>query len=263
MNRRAFFLGLVSSDLFGKKRPIHAKKVQHHRQKVPELAAIECTSPSVRGVILNDRYTTQGRIERSLRWENITNAVEKKYRIPSGYLLGMIAQESMGDPTLPNLGGDGGLGLIHMQPLLASQYGLKMITYSRRLRDFHQGKKIEELLDKKNRDLVEIAKYDERLHPVKNVDAAARMLKDHYQRTGSWHLALERYAGRKTYDSQVTRFALLSNNLNYRRKLEREFDERNKSILVNGQPLTFRKYLSIAHNMNNCQFELQKYSLDR
>ena len=37
------------------------------------------------------------------------------------YLLGMICVESEGDPTQPNLSGDGGLGLIHMQPLLCNK----------------------------------------------------------------------------------------------------------------------------------------------
>ena len=58
-----------------------------------------------------------------------------------GELLGMICVESEGDPTQPNGSGDGGAGLIHMQPMLASAYGLRMITKSKKLRDFAQGRK--------------------------------------------------------------------------------------------------------------------------
>lgn len=102
---------------------------------------------------LADNDTKIGRIQRALRWENIVRAVEIRYNIPKNYLLGMICVESEGDPTQPNLSGDGGLGLIHMQPLLATKYGLNLISNSKKLRDFVQGRKIRRIIDMENGDL--------------------------------------------------------------------------------------------------------------
>ena len=58
-----------------------------------------------------------------------------------------------GDPLNPNLSGDGGLGLIHMQPLLATKHGLNLISNSKKLRDFVQGRKIRRIDDMENGDL--------------------------------------------------------------------------------------------------------------
>ncbi len=134
--------------------------------------------PNLSRIRLADNDTMIGRIQRSYRWRNITRAVERRYSIPSDYLLGMMCIESEGDPTQPNNSGDGGVGLIHMQPLLASKYGLDLITNSRRLRDFRQGKKIDRAIDMTNGDLKDLIKVDERFHPIKNIDAAGRMLCD-------------------------------------------------------------------------------------
>ena len=53
----------------------------------------------------------------------------------------MIMQESMEIPPCPT-SGDGGLGLIHMQPLMATRYGLNLITPSTALIDREQGREI-------------------------------------------------------------------------------------------------------------------------
>jgi len=235
------------------------RRTNYAKLSPPNLPVKECESPSLRGVRLHNSFSDRGRMERSLRWEDITDAVEHRYGIPDGYLLGMVAQESMGDPTLPNLIGDAGLGLIHMQPLLTNAYGLRMITNSRKLRDFNQGKRINRILREMNYDLVDLTAHDDRWHPVKNVDAAARMLADHYQRTGSWDAALRRYAGRRSYPSKVTRFARLSSDDDYLTELAADFDARNRSLVVDGKPLTYARYLDIAHKQNACQFGISKY----
>lgn len=235
------------------------RRTNYAKLSPPNLPVKECESPSLRGVRLHDPFSDRGRMERSLRWEDITDAVEHRYGIPEGYLLGMVAQESMGDPTMPNKIGDAGLGLIHMQPLLTNQYGLKMITNSRKLRDFNQGKRINSMLRATNYDLVDLTAYDDRWHPVKNVDAAARMLADHYQRSGSWKAALHRYAGRSSYPSKVIRFAKLSSDDDYLAKLAAEFNTRNRSLIVDGKPLTYARYLDIAHKQNACQFGISTY----
>ena len=212
--------------------------------------------PNLRGVRLEDMNENEGRVQRVLRWENICQAVGQRYGIPHTYLLGMICVESEGDPTQPNDLGDGGVGLIHMQPLLTSAYGLKMITDSKRLRDFTQGRKINGAIDATNADLKDLIKYDDRFHPIKNIDAAARMIADHFESTHSWSKALEKYAGRGSYDSKVLGYSGRIGNPAYRRQIARDFNERNSGFSVGGRPMTFDRYLATFHGLN------RNYGLD-
>lgn len=243
------------------KRAIAKRTVDYGSMGPPDVGLKECESPSLRGVRLHDQFTERGRMERSMRWKNITDAVERRYGIPNGYLVGMIAQEAIGDPTMPNLGGDGGLGLIHMQPLVAHDYGLEMITRSRKLRDFKQGNAIKKALRSTGRDLVALADIDDRWHPVKNIDAAGRILADHYQRAGSWTGALRRYSGRPAYEyaNPVIRYAGLSKDGSYLAELARDFNSNNRKLIVWKRPLTYQRYLNIAHAQNECQFGLVDY----
>lgn len=38
-----------------------------------------------------------------MRWEKLTDEAERKYGLPPKILLAMMAQEGLGDPTLPNI----------------------------------------------------------------------------------------------------------------------------------------------------------------
>src|SRR3989338_5009627 len=224
-----------------------------HQHLVPELPV---------RVSLADRSSIDGRIERALRWKNITDAVEQRYGVPSSYLLGMICVESEGDPTQPNASGDGGLGLIHMQPLTASLYGLRLITKSTKLVDHLQGKKIEDIIDRMNGDLEELIKYDDRFHPIKNIDAAARMMCDLYERTHSLSRALEKFSGRGRYDSKVLGYAGKINSRLHRRGLAAKFNDRNKDNSLHGKKLTFERYLTYFHERNK-NFGLEHYQKQR
>ena len=178
---------------------------------------------------LADKYTDVGRAQRALRFKNITDAVEKRYKIPSGILLGMIMQESMGDPTLPNLSGDGGLGLIHMQPLMATRYGLNLITPSTALIDREQGREILKAKCNAKGGLKELVGCDDRFHPIINVDAAARMLCDSFGSKGWWG-TLHRYAGRSEYPAQIMRYRALIDNDSFIKKVEKDFVRRNITV---------------------------------
>ena len=112
------------------------------------------------------------------------------------------------------------------------------------------GRKIERSIDLHNGDLRELVDVDERFHPVKNVDAAGRMLADFYQRTHSWTRALEKYAGRRSYDSKVLKYASKSHNPKFMAKVRKEFDDRNDSLLVSGKPIEFDRYIKIFNRLN-------------
>jgi soluble lytic murein transglycosylase-like protein len=212
--------------------------------------------PNLSRVSVADNNTDIGRMQRALRFRNITDAVERRYGIPKDYLLGMICVESEGDPTQPNSSGDGGAGLIHMQPLLASAYGLKMITSSKRLRDFHQGRKINRAIDKTDADLKDLIKYDERFHPIKNIDAAARMICDAYEETHNWDKALKRYAGRGSYTKKVKKYAKKAQDAGFKQKMKADFARRNTGVMLHGRQITYIYYQGVFFEQN------RNYGLD-
>ncbi len=243
------------ANIAGDPMPVGTSRKHKHRDyskvKVPSLGYKHLVSEmKMTGVNLSDIATRRGRIERAMRWRNVTDAVASRYGMSSRRLLGMICVESEGDPTQPNDLGDGGAGLIHMQPLLASAYGLKMITKSKKLRDFAQGKKLRRAIELFNGDLKDLVTVDDRFHPVKNVDAAARMLCDNYQRTHDWNTALKRYAGRAEYPGNVMGYVERMASSSYMRKLTADFNERNARFTINGKPMTFDNYIKAFHELN-------------
>lgn len=186
-----------------------------------------------------------GRIQRSMRWGNITRAAEKRYGIPNNYLLGMVCVESEGDPTKPNMLGDGGLGLIHMQPHLATKYGLGLITNSNKIRDFYQGKKIRNAIEEEEGNLKKLIQYDDRFHPIKNIDAAARMLCDFYEKKKSWRDALRCYSGRGSYSDKVIEYSRKMSSPKYMAEVISDFKMRNANASVDGRKITFNRYVKL------------------
>jgi len=215
------------------------------------------------GISLPDSVTEIGRVQRALRWSNITEAVENRYRIPRRCLLGMVCAESEGDPTQPNASGDGGAGLIHMQPRASTQYGLRLISPSTKLVDYEQGKLLRRAIQEAGGDLRKLIRYDDRFHPIKNIDAAARILCDLYlsqnHRNRSWHRALNMYAGRPTYSSKVVDYARKISSKNFRRVVEFNFNSANKDVIIGSRIINFRRYLQIFHEQNR-NFGLDLYS---
>ena len=161
-----------------------------------------------------NKRSIAGRIVRCMRWRTITEAVESRYNIPQWLLLAMMAQEWLGDPTMPNLSGDGGLGLLHIQWANAKKYGMKTLpTYTSNMRDTKHGQRIDEALTKYDSDMARLieADLDDRFHPVAAVErAGAFLLGDYKSKRGTnafkklfstssqdqWVDALRIYSGR-------------------------------------------------------------------
>ncbi len=128
---------------------------------------------------LPHRSTPQWRIMRALRRKPITDAVEDRYGIPRWLLMALMAQETYGDPTIPNLSWDGGLGVIHIQWKAAKIYGNKTLqTFNDGRSDKKHGELIQKTIEKYDRDVKSLIKYggDDRFHPIMAVDLAARYL---------------------------------------------------------------------------------------
>lgn len=188
-----------------KEKPIHLSYTEINKEK-----ELRITFP--------DRYSAQGRILRCMRWKSATDAVEDRYGIPRWLLMAMMAQEGMGDPTMPNLWWDGWLWLIHIQAKNAADYGLKTLPrYNEGMIDTKHGQEIENAKDKYNNDLKQLIKVDDRFHPIMGLDCSARFLKNIYNSTEAgkdrWINALRRYSGRKLNDYlwPVVKYRILIN----------------------------------------------------
>lgn len=161
-------------------------------------------------VILNlpgNMYKDICRVVKCLRRKPITDAVENRYDIPKGLLLGMMAQEWCWDPTLPNSGWDWWLWLIHIQAINAKNFGLKTLqTHTKKMKDLKHGKIINNIKKHKNNDIKLLIKEDERFHPILSIDVAARFLidkKPHNNWIDNWIIALKRYSWRQKLDEYV------------------------------------------------------------
>lgn len=210
----------------------------------------------ISSVKLADKETDIGRIQRTLRWKTLTNYFEKKYGIPHGYLLGIIAQESYGDPIQPNKGLDGGLGLVHFQPGTAKEYGLNVYGNDKGTVNKRHGKKIKNLIKKVDYNLYEIAERDDRANPYLNLEATAKYLIDNYKKIKTWEkndkvaweLAVESInvglgnVGRKRgwkYLNKVKKYKNALFDKNRIKEAEEDFNKRNKGIGI-----TFNEYIN-------------------
>ncbi len=144
--------------------------------------------------VVSPYMTTQGRFERTYRWDKILDEIEDKYDLPRGILKGLAMQESYGDPLRLNESKDGGAGLFMFQPRTAKHYGLKVYGNSNRSSaDKNHGKELKELVREYNSDYQELAEIDERFDVRKSAEAAAKYLKEDFNRYGSWDKALSAY----------------------------------------------------------------------
>jgi len=144
-----------------------------------------------------------GMMLRCLRFQNITRKIEKRYGLQKNLLLAMVMQESGGIDLLPNSSDDGGLGLCHMQPSVAARFGLKIYQDCNDLVNKEHGKAIRELISTHKYDKKKLIAFDDRFHPILNLDAAARMLAFYasgkqYKETPA-KTAIYRYAGGTNY----------------------------------------------------------------
>lgn len=206
-----------------------------------------------------------GMLLRVLRFKNITDAVEKKYELPSNLLSAMIMHESGGIDLLPNSSDDGGIGLIHMQPLLANQFGLKTYKGCKKLVCKKHGKELRSLIKKEKLNRKKLITKDDRFHPILNIDAAARMLV--YYRSGkqtkksALKTAIYGYAGKYNYKKYYNNIVLYMNKLQDKkllRNLESNFNKKNKRLTINGKKAYFKDYIK-SHQKQNLNYGLDKY----
>jgi hypothetical protein len=229
----------------------------------PDFKNLKMLGEVKRGGVYGQRM--YGMILRSMRFKNITDKVEKKYKLPENLLMAMIMHESGGVDLLPNSSDDGGVGLIHMQPLLAKKFGLKTYKDCDKLVCKECGAEIRQLIKDNNFDRKKLIMHDDRFHPIINIDAAARMLK--YYESGPQtqdsplKTAIFGYAGKynfqKYYDNVLLYMQKLS-EMDFIDGLEKDFNEQNAQLTLNGKPCNFRQYI-LAHQDQNINYGLDKY----
>lgn len=205
---------------------------------------------------------------RAMRFENITSIVEDKYDLPRYTLLAMLMQESNGINYLPNGKNDGGIGLIHMQPLLANQFGLKTHGGCRDLVSFKHGMDLRNLVNAySEKKPEELLKYDDRFHPILNIDAAARMIKYYSSLKiigkDSLDSAFKRYAGKYNYEKYTLNIRFFIKHLmdeEYMKSIEDKFNELHPNLIINGEKSDFKRFLAANHEYNR-NFDLDKYQM--
>ncbi len=198
------------------------------------------------------------RIQRTERWRNIIESVEDRYSIPRGMIHAVVMNESYGDPLQPNATGDGGLGLVHFQPGTAIQYGLDIFGSSRRKgRDHKHGRQLVEMLRECKYDIRCVLEEDDRAHPIKNLDAIGRYLKDGYARKGTWEGAVQTINPKgRGYTNRIFRWRNAA--IKFKAAAERDFNERNKGKKINGHAITFDFYIKSFWDENR-NYGLDKY----
>lgn len=210
---------------------------------------------------------TPAKIIRTLRFQNITDVVEKKYGLPKNLLLAMIMEESTGVDLMPNGRDDGGFGLVHMQPQLAVQFSLKTYEGCKELRCFKHGKELRQILASHNFDRKSVLKHDDRFHPILNIDAAGRMLKYYWDQKpikgyNRLESAICRYAGRynfKQYWRDVQHNMKLLKSRSERKKAETLFNKLNPTLRINGEKADFESYIFMSQQQA-WNYDLKKYA---
>ena len=214
-----------------------------------------------------------GKILRTLRFQNISRKVEEKYNLPENFILAMVIQETGGVDILPNALNDGGLGLCHMQPSVAQQFGLKVYKNNNKLVDKKHGAELDALIDQHKSDRKKLIAFDDRFHPILNLDAAGRILA--YYRTvpmkGKTKLqaAIYGYAGKvnyRKYYNNVIYFQRMLNDEKVLEEVKKEFNGNNPDLQIKYQvdgiykwrKGDFDSYIK-AHQDQNINYGLDKY----
>lgn len=214
-----------------------------------------------------------GRLERALRFKNITDAVELRYNLPPGIILAMVMQESHGADMNPNALNDGGIGLAHMQPSEAQKFGLETYYGNSRMKDRKHGRVLREQIKIKKGDVFALAKEDDdRFNRVLNLDAVGRMLATYMSGPllhghGPLETAIMRYAGRynfRRYWRHLSERMAELHNPGIIAQVASDFDSRNKNLTINGISASaghppFTLYLEAFWRENEVGFDLATY----
>ncbi|MFP4523450.1 MAG: hypothetical protein ACLFNM_02810 [Candidatus Woesearchaeota archaeon] len=208
------------------------------------------------GARLNKKNTLDGRLQRTLRWEPIYHSIEEKYNIPKNLLGAIIMQESYGDPLQPNSFFDGGIGVAHMQGTTAKEYGLKIFGDSFSDSDSSHGKELQRLVEDNYYDFGVLYKYDERFHPLKVLDASARIIINGKKTFGSWDRGVRFFRGgsenaKANYLQNIKHWQNQLNSQDARDNAQESFNNINTKI-------DFETYLYNFHEANY-NWGLNKY----
>lgn len=207
-----------------------------------------------------------GMMLRTLRFQNITQAIEKKYGIPDNYLLGMLMLESGGGALIPNSFDDGGIGLCHLQPKMAKIFGLKIFEDCDAMRSHEHGKRLRKLMREYSYDIRELINFDERFHPILNLDATARMLAYFYhnaiEEDDPWKIAISTFGGLDKYPRYYNLVKKFRNFLTDSAKIDavrKEFNFRNSKFKIGNQLADFDSFIRYSQ-LINLNYGLERYS---
>jgi hypothetical protein len=97
------------------------------------------------------------------------------------------------------------------------------------------------------------------LHPIKNLDAAMRMLACYMDgpkigKLGPFRTALRRYAGKYNYEkywNNVKRYMALLQDEQFMKKVEKTFNTLNPLLTIDGKKGNWQLYLESFRSMNN------------
>jgi len=170
-------------------------------------------------------FTTEGKFQRTYRWDKILDEREEKYKIEKGLLKALAMRESYGDPLRLNESGDGGAGLFMFQPGTAEYCGLDVYGNSDKMGvDKSHGKELKELIKENRNNYEKMAKIDERFDVYKSSDAAAKFLKQLYKKHDSWDKALSAYNR-----GQPARNPNATNHIKFIRKYQNYYNKRDRN----------------------------------
>lgn len=217
----------------------------------------------------------EGKILRVARFENVTDAIEHRYNLPRHILAAMMMEESGGVDLLPNGLGDGGFGLCHMQSDVAKDFGLRVYancngrvcngkdkrSCRKNGKRLNHALELKQLIAENQTNRREVIKYDERLHPVINLDAVGRMLASYmdgpkikyHKNFGPLRTAIARYAGIYNYEAywkDVRENMKMLASAEMRRKVEKDFNKLNPNLRINGSPADFKMYIELSQEQN-------------
>jgi hypothetical protein len=255
------------------------KPTLSYREVVPKMHIENLKLPGKVGKYGADTHT--GKMIRTLRYKNLTDAVEHRYNLPSGILLAMVMEESTGVDLLPNARGDGGFGLSHMQGATAAEYGLEtfggctaMVCDGKDSRSckgdngelLNHAKDLAELMKAKHDDRPALIDADERLHRLLNLDAVGRMLAagiggPKIAGLGSFRTAIRRYSGKYNYEKYWADIRTNMKDLDNSVMLDAladEFNAHNAQLRIDGTPADFYEYLKRSQQENE-NYDLEAY----
>ncbi len=215
----------------------------------------------------DNKWSMYARIARCLRWKPVTDAVEDRYHIPRWLLMAMMAQEGLGDPTMPNLPWgkhkywDGWLWLIHIQAVNAHNFWLKTLPrYTNEMCDDKHAELVVKAINQHSGNLPTLLEKDDRFHPIMAVDASARFFMDGKKRVWKWtdsriH-ALKRYswrsyAGKRWYGHFVIEYWATINNIT-----GDWFPSNLSKSIKNDIAVATRKWANIKNKLQDLQFSI-------